>query len=38
MGNANDDVKSKAKYITKSNNDEGVAKVLEKILKGEIVC
>lgn len=41
MGNANEDVKSKAKYITKSNNDEGVAKVLEnleKILKGEIVC
>ena len=41
MGNANDDVKSKAKYITKSNNDEGVAEVLEnleKILKGEIVC
>ena len=41
MGNANEDVKSKAKYITKSNNDEGVAEVLEnleKILKGEIVC
>ena len=37
MENANNDVKSKAKYITKSNNDEGVAVFLEKILKGEIL-
>ena len=37
MENANNDDKSKAKYITKSNNDEGVAVFLEKILKGEIL-
>ncbi len=38
MGNANDEVKSFAKYITKTNNENGVAYVLEKIMKGEVLC
>ena len=38
MGNANDEVKSFVKYITKTNNENGVAYVLEKIMKGEVLC
>lgn len=38
MGNANNEVKTYAKYITKTNNENGVAYVLEKIMKGEILC
>ncbi len=40
MGNANDEVKSKAKYITRTNNEDGVAFVLEKLIKdkGEFIC
>ena len=40
MGNANDEVKSKAKYETLSNNEDGVAFVLEKLIsnKGEFIC
>lgn len=40
MGNANDEVKSKAKYETLSNNEDGVAVFLEKLLKnkGEFTC
>ena len=35
MGNATNSLKEKADYITSSNNDDGVAKVIEKyILKG----
>ncbi|MDD4569220.1 MAG: Cof-type HAD-IIB family hydrolase [Tepidanaerobacteraceae bacterium] len=32
MGNAPDQVKSKADYVTASNNDDGLAKFLEKLL------
>lgn len=36
MGNANEYVKSKADYITDTNNDDGVAKALEYVFyKGE---
>lgn len=36
MGNANEDLKNKANYITDNNNQDGVAKALEKIFyKGE---
>ena len=40
MGNANDEVKSKAKYVTLTNNENGVAFVLENLIKnkGEFVC
>ena len=40
MGNANDEVKSKAKYVTLTNNENGVAFVLENLIKskGESVC
>ena len=39
MGNANDEVKSKAKYETLTNNDDGVAFVLEKLInKEEFLC
>ena len=40
MGNANDEVKSKAKYETLSNNEDGVAIFLEKLLKNkeEFIC
>ena len=40
MGNANDEVKSNAKYETLSNNEDGVAVFLEKLLKnkGEFRC
>ena len=33
MGNANEEVKKKAKYVTLTNNEEGVAFVLENLLK-----
>ena len=33
MENASENVKDNAKYITKSNNDEGVLKALNEILK-----
>ena len=33
MGNANDDVKSKADIITKTNNEDGVAVFLEKLIE-----
>ena len=33
MGNANEEVKKKAKYVTLTNNEEGVALALEKLLK-----
>jgi Cof subfamily protein (haloacid dehalogenase superfamily) len=36
MGNAPDKVKSKADYITASNNDDGLAKFLEKLLSVQI--
>ena len=32
MGNAVDDVKKAAKYITATNNDDGVAKVIKKFI------
>lgn len=35
MGNANEEVKKKAKYITLTNNEDGVAFVLEKLLKNK---
>lgn len=40
MENANDEVKSKAKYVTLSNNENGVAVFLEKLVenKGEFIC
>ena len=40
MGNANDEVKSKAKYKTLDNNEDGVAVFLEKLIKnkGEFIC
>lgn len=40
MGNANDEVKKKAKCETLTNNEDGVALVLEKLIKnkGEFVC
>ena len=40
MGNANDEVKSKAKYKTLDNNKDGVAVFLEKLIKnkGEFIC
>ena len=40
MGNANDEVKSKAKYETLSNNEDGVAVFLEELIKnkGEFTC
>lgn len=34
MGNANEELKKKADYITDTNNQEGVAKALEKIFYG----
>lgn len=36
MGNAPDKVKSKANYVTASNNDDGLAKFLEKLLSVQI--
>ena len=36
MGNANDEVKSKAKFVTLSNNDNGVSYFLEKLLENNI--
>lgn len=40
MGNANDEVKSKAKYKTLDNNKDGVAVFLEELIKnkGEFIC
>lgn len=40
MGNANDEVKSKAKYVTFTNNEDGVALVLENLIKnkGDFIC
>ncbi len=40
MGNVNDEVKSKAKYETLSNNEDGVAVFLEELIKnkGEFTC
>ena len=40
MGNANDEVKKKAKYETLKNNEDGVAVFLEKLIKnkGEFIC
>ena len=35
MGNANEEVKKKAKYVTLTNNEEGVALVLENLLKNK---
>lgn len=35
MGNANQNLKEKADYITEDNNQDGVAKALEKIFYGE---
>lgn len=32
MGNATDSLKEKADYITNSNNDDGVANVIEKYI------
>ncbi|MGA9087702.1 MAG: HAD hydrolase family protein, partial [Bradyrhizobium sp.] len=34
MGNATDDVKKMATHVTASNEDEGFAKAIEMILKG----
>ena len=36
MGNAPDQVKDKADYVTASNNDDGLAKFLEKLLSVQI--
>ena len=36
MGNAGNIVKENANYVTDSNNDDGVAKILNKILKNEL--
>ena len=33
MGNANDDVKAKADLVTKTNNEDGVAFILEKLIQ-----
>ncbi|HHX94524.1 MAG TPA: HAD family phosphatase [Clostridia bacterium] len=33
MGNARDEIKEKADYVTRSNDDDGVAEVLEKLVK-----
>ena len=33
MGNANDDVKAKADLVTKTNNADGVAFILEKLIQ-----
>ena len=40
MGNANNEVKAKAKYQTLTNNQDGVAVFLEKIIKnkGDFIC
>ena len=40
MGNANYEVKSKAKYKTLDNNKDGVAVFLEELIKnkGEFIC
>lgn len=35
MGNAVDDIKKEANFVTDTNNNDGLAKVLEKILKGQ---
>ncbi len=32
MGNATDSLKEKADYITNSNNDDGIANVIEKYI------
>jgi hydroxymethylpyrimidine pyrophosphatase-like HAD family hydrolase len=34
MGNASDDVKKVATHVTTSNEDEGFAKAMEMVLKG----
>ena len=40
MGNANDEVKSNAKYVTLTNNEDGVAVFLEKLINNreEFLC
>jgi hypothetical protein len=35
MGNATDDVKEVATHVTASNEDEGFARAIEMILKGD---
>ena len=35
MGNAVDDIKKEANFVTDTNNNDGLAKVLGKILKGQ---
>ena len=37
MGNASDDVKSKADRVTDSYNDEGFAKAMERFVLGAVV-
>jgi hydroxymethylpyrimidine pyrophosphatase-like HAD family hydrolase len=37
MGNASDDVKSKADRVTDSYNDEGFAKAMERFVLGAMV-
>ena len=32
MGNATEEVKNKANYITASNNEDGIAEVIEKFV------
>lgn len=38
MGNSNEDVKKMANYVTSSNDEDGVAKVLQKILEQKLEC
>ena len=35
MGNAVDGIKKEANFVTDTNNNDGLAKVLEKILEGQ---
>jgi hydroxymethylpyrimidine pyrophosphatase-like HAD family hydrolase len=35
MGNSRDEIKNMSDYVTSSNNEEGVAKVIEKYILGD---
>ena len=37
MGNANDDIKAAADYVTDTNMNDGVAKVVEEFILNELV-